>query len=184
MRKHPAPHTMNRPRSQRRGGWTLIEMMITVAVGTFVVGSLMTTGLTLTSTMAAIGNYCDLNSESRYALDVMSADLRNTAQVSSITNNSVTVSNVLTSDVISYVWDGSNTVTRTFDGSSKVMLHNCDYLNFSGFQRNPTNNFQFLSASSASQVKLVSVNWRCSRQILGAKLNTESIQTAQICIRN
>jgi hypothetical protein len=41
-----------------------------------------------------------------------------------------------------------------------------------------------LTASTPSQVKLISVSWRCSRTILGAKVNTESVQTAQICIRN
>jgi hypothetical protein len=64
------------------------------------------------------------------------------------------------------------------------MLTSCDYLSFNGYQRNPTNNFQFLTASTPEQTKLISVSWRCSRKILGAKVNTESVQTAQICIRN
>ncbi len=174
----------DRPRRSQRSGWTLVEMLITTVLGTFIVGSMMTTGLTMARSMLAIGNYCDLNRESRNTLDVMSADLRNTADVTSISSTAVCVTNDLTGDVITYAWDGSNCLTRTFDGTPRIMLHNCDYLNFNGYQRNPTNNFQFLPASTPAQVKLVSVNWHCSRQILGAKLNTESIQTAQICIRN
>lgn len=183
MRKDPSTGPYQ-PRHPRRGGYTLVEMLVALGVGVFVVGTITTTGITLVKSMAAMGNYCDLNRESRNTLDVMSADLRNTADVSSITTNSVTVTNDLTGDVICYAWDGSNCLTRTYDGSSRIMLRGCDFLNFTGYQRNPTNNFQFLPASTPAQVKLVSVNWRCSRQILGAKLNTESMQTAQICIRN
>lgn len=183
MRKDSATGP-DHPRQPRRSGYTLVEMLVALGVGVFIVGTITTTGITLVKSMVAIGNYCDLNRESRNTLDVMSADLRNTADVSAITSNSVTVTNDLTGDVISYSWDGSNDLTRTFDGTSRIMLQHCDYLNFNGYQRNPTNGFQFLPASNPSQVKLVSVNWRCSRQILGAKLNTESMQTAQICIRN
>ena len=165
-------------------GLTMIEMLVATAIGVFIGGSIITTGTTLSTTMAAIGNYCDLNSASRNTLDVMSADLRNTAVVTSVDSKQVTVSNVLTGDLISYAWNGSNSFTRSFNGTSKVMLKNCDFLSFANFSRNPTNGFQFIPATSAATTKLLSVSWRCSRKIMGAKLNTESIQTAQICIRN
>lgn len=171
-------------RKRFRRGWTLIETLVTTAIGGFVAGSVMTTGMTLSNTMVAISNYCDLDQASRETLDMMSADLRNTAVVTGFTNTAVTVSNVITGDIIAYRWDGSNLLTRAYNGTTKVMLKNCDYLAFANFQRNPTNNFQFLPASTPEQTKLVSVSWRCSRKILGAKLNTESVQTAQICIRN
>lgn len=176
-RKHAAGKTGQR-------GWSLIETLVATAIGTFVAGSIVTTGVTLSDTMVAIGNYCDLNRASRTTLDTMSADLRNTASVTQVSSSSVTVSNFLTGEVIGYTWDGSNCVTRTFNGGSQVMLKNCDYFSIANFQRNPTNNFQFVPASSAATTKLISVSWHCSRQILGAKLNTESVQTAQICIRN
>ena len=172
------------PGNSRRRAHTLIEMLVAVASGTCIMGSMMTTGITLTNTMVAIGNYCDLNRSSRHTLDVMSADLRNTAIVTAASSNQVTVSNTLTADIISYTWDGSNKVTRVFNQTPTVMLVNCDFLCFSNYQRNPTSNFEFLPASTPSNTKLISVSWRCSRKILGAKINTESVQTAKICIRN
>lgn len=174
----------SRARKSGRRGWTLVETMVSLAFGTAVMGSMLPTGVTVTNSMAAIGNYCDLNRKSCNALDMLSRDLRNTATVIGISDRQVTVSNVITSDVISYSWDGSDAVTRNFNGESRVMLTGCDYLKFSSFQRNPTNNFQFLPASSPATTKLISVSWRCSRKIIGAKINTESVQTAQICIRN
>ena len=171
-------------RPQFRRGWTLLELMIGVSLGTVVLGSMLPTGVVVSNSMVAIGNYCDLNQASCQTLDTMSRDLRNTAIVTSVNSRAVTVSNLLTSAVITYAWDGSSKFTRTVNGVSTVMLTQCDYLNFNNYQRNPTNNFQFLPASSPSDTKLISVSWRCSRKILGAKMNTESVQTAQICIRN
>lgn len=182
--------TFNRPslfahrRAQLRRGWTLVETMVAMLCGSIILGSMLVTGTTVSSTMVAIINYNDLNSSSRNTLDTMSRDLRNTATVTALTSSRVTASNTITGDIVSYVWDGTNKFTRTFNGVSQVMLTGCDALRFSGFQRNPTNNLQFVKASTTSQTKLISVSWRCSRQILGSKLNTESVQTAQICIRN
>ena len=171
-------------RSQLCCGWTLVEMMVAMVVGSAILLSILVTGSAVTNTMVAIVNYNDLNKRSRNTLDILSRDLRNTATVTSLTTSQVTVTNMITADSINYQWDGSNAFTRTFNGVSTVMLTGCDTLFFKGYQRNPTNNLQFLPASTVSQTKLISVSWRCSRQIFGAKINTESVQTAQICIRN
>ncbi|MDD5139577.1 MAG: hypothetical protein PHY43_04855 [Verrucomicrobiales bacterium] len=174
----------SRRRAQFRRGFTLVETLVATFGASAILGSILVTGSTITNTMAAIVNYNDLNKCSRNTLDIMSRDLRNTATVTSLSNNQVTVTNAITGDSISYNWDGTNNFTRTVNGSRTVMLTGCDTLTFNGYQRNPTNNFQFVPAHTASATKLISVSWRCSRQILGAKLNTESVQTAQICIRN
>jgi len=62
-----------------------------------------------------------------------------------------------------------------------VLLTGCDYFCFNVFQRNPTNQFWFPydCSTNAYMTKLVNVSWKCSRKILGAKVNTESVQTAQ-----
>ncbi|HSY18353.1 MAG TPA: hypothetical protein VK815_08470, partial [Candidatus Acidoferrales bacterium] len=161
MFNHP-PSSASGKRTSSRRGTTLIEMLVALACGAAIVGSILTTGTTLTTTMVAIGNYCDLNRASRQTLDVMSADLRNTASVTSFSSSSITVSNVLTGDMISYAWDGTNKLTRTFNQLSTVMLTHCDYLCFSNFQRNPLANFQFVTATTPADTKLVSVSWRCS----------------------
>jgi len=182
MFKHFSSPSGRRP--QWRRGWTLVELMVTTAVLSTVMGSVLVTTTSVVTTMAAVANYNELNSRSRTTLDTMSCDLRNTAVVTTLTDRQVTVTNSVTGDKISYNWDGTNFFTRTLNGYKRIMLSGCDSLTFNGFQRNPTNNFQFVPTHTASETKLISVSWRCSRQIRGAKLNTESVQTAQICIRN
>jgi hypothetical protein len=86
---------------------------------------------------------------------------------------------------LAYQYDPSaETLTQVKDGTREVLLEQCDYLTFNISQRNPSNDFKFYPASSIAQAKLVDVSWRCSRQILGQKVNTESVQTAKIVIRN
>ncbi|HLP76194.1 MAG TPA: hypothetical protein VK327_04685, partial [Candidatus Paceibacterota bacterium] len=76
------------------------------------------------------------------------------------------------------------TLSRVKNGQTTVLLRQCDYLCFGIFQRNPSNDFNFYPASSWTSAKLVNVSWRCSRQIFQKKVNTESVQTARIVIRN
>ncbi len=176
-------HSYSR-RARSCRGWTLLETLVTMIGGTAVLGSILVTGTSVCSSMVAITNYDNLDNHSRSTLDAFSRDLRNTSVVSTLSPDRISVTNSLTGDYLVYFWDGSNTLTRTFNGVSTVMLTGCYTLLFSGYQRNPTNNFQFVPATSPAETKLVSVSWRCSRTILGAKINTESVQTAQICIRN
>ena len=176
-------------RAGSRAGWSLVEMVIAVGAGTILLLAFVSAFVTLSNTMVAIRNYNDLDSSSRHTLDLMNEDLRNSATVTNWGATSVTVYNSLTGDTIKYWWDsGTTRFTRQLNGVNTVMLTNCDYLNFSYYTRVPTNdsNFDFITnyTSDPTQTKLISVSWRCSRTVLGAKLNTESVQTARICIRN
>jgi hypothetical protein len=64
------------------------------------------------------------------------------------------------------------------------LLTNCDFLSFQVYNRIPyTNSFDHFQAGVAENGKLISVTWVCSRTVVGSKLNTESVQTAQIVIR-
>lgn len=182
LKRHPS--LWNSRRLTACGGWTLLEMIVAVAAGTIILLAFFSAFVTLSNTMVAIDNYNELDQYSRQTLDQMSRDLRDTATVTSFGNTTLAVSNAITGDQIQYAWDGSNVFSRTLNGTTTVMLTNCDSLAFSGYTRIPTNNFTFLTNNGASSVKLITISWRCSRAILGIKLNTESVQTARICIRN
>lgn len=183
-------------RRPSQGGWTLLEMSVAVTIGLIILAAFVAITLSLKSSVIAISNYVDLDKASRQTLDNLSRDIRNAAQVGS-TSSAISLSltnNYSGTNIITYAWDGSSNVTRTVTSSTGVivenpvvMLKNCDYLAFSYFVRVPTNGLQFISTTnviSTNQVKLVSVSWRCSRSILGSKLNTESVQTANVVMRN
>ncbi len=180
------------PRDARRG-FTLVELLVTVGLGVAVIAVVTMTLITLSNSMFAIANYNDLDKHSAHTLDLLSRDIRNAASVGSdCTTNNLTLTNSFYNIVINYKWDGTNYLLRTSTSNGVVVvdtnLLNCDYFNFAYAQRNPTNanaaGMYFYPTTSPNQIKLVSLSWRCSRKILGVKLNTESVQTAQVTIRN
>lgn len=165
-------------------------MMVAVVAGLMILGSVVVTSISLSHSMVAIGNYFELDAYSRNTLDVMGRDIRNADALNSFASNSITMSGTNYQGVpysFEYNWDGSNmwrTYTLSTNSTTFLMLSNCSYLCFSNFTRVPQSNFTFYAVSGTNRTKLISVSWRCSRSILGAKLNTESVQTAKIVIRN
>lgn len=175
------------------GGFTLTEMLAAVFCGSIILTGLLSTTLYVSRSFRAIGNYVDLDAASRHALDVMSHDIRGAASYSMTTyeTNRIVLTNPDGSS-FAYFWDpDAETLTRYYTNATKTvktattMLTGCDVLTFNIYQRNPTNDFQFVSTTDyPALTKLIDVSWRCSREIYGVKMNTESVQTARIVIRN
>lgn len=182
-------------RRRRTEGLSLLELLVAAAAGLIILGAFVAITININTMIRSAGNYGDLDEYSRNTLDMLSRDVRNASAVGvSSTSYELVLTNMFSgTNVITYTWDGSNLLTRTYapgdlqTNYSQVMLTNCDYLGFDYFIRVPTNDLQFIditNAFSTNEIKLVSVSWRCSRSVLGIKLNTESIQTAQVVLRN
>jgi len=86
---------------------------------------------------------------------------------------------------LSYAYDATaRTLTRAKSGVSRILLKQCDRLNFSIGQRNAVGgSYDVYPAATPATCKVVNVSWICSRTIFGIKNNTESVQTARIVIR-
>ena len=180
----------SKTRSQATGsdtGWTLVEMLVATGISSLVLGALMILSMFTARSFAALGNYSDLDRASRNALDTLTSEIRGARSVGSWSTNQLVLTNAVDGTVFSYTYNPTNsTLTRQWGADSNVLLTGCDYFYFHIWLRNPTNGFAF-PYSATNQVylaKLVDVSWKCSRQILGNKVNTESVQTASIVIRN
>lgn len=167
-----------------QGGMTLIEILVTLMISVTlftVVGMLSLSGA---RGILALTNYTEMDRRSKYALDIMSKDIRQAVFMTSFSSTSIAMTNK-NNTAYSYTYNPTaKTLTRTWAGVSKVLLSECDSLTFNIYQKTPSAGFNFTLASSLIEAKLVDVNWKCSRQILGQKVNTESIQTAKIVMRN
>ncbi len=190
--------------SERGRGFTLTEMMVAMAASTIIFGAIATFFMYGNQSFVAIGNYMDLNRRSCAALDKMTRDIRQCVALVVYSTNQLVFRTTDTNAVgaqktnfIMYVWDpNTRNVTRYRYGPSvpdrvEVLLTECDYLRFLIYQRNPIpGRFDFYPATNLAGIyqadlcKLVDVSWRCSRTIKGTKLQTESVQTAKICMRN
>lgn len=133
----------------------------------------------------ALGNYNDLDRYSRNALDVLSREIRQTQGVVMFQTNQLRFRDWDGQTNLTYIWNASSGIlTRQKGNAVSILLTNCDDLCFGIYQRNPSNSFNFYPTNNVTDAKLVDVRWVCSRKILGAKLNTESVQNAKIVIRN
>ena len=182
-----------RPRA-RCSGMTMIEMMFAVVIGTIIVGVTLSVLVNFAQTTAALGNYGDLNRQSRGALDIMTREIRQSQQVISFVTytNAQTIifTNSNTGTIFSYVYTNSSglngILTRNSGGQSTLLLSNIVSLNFDFSQRDPSTNFTFYTAgTNLANVKLIDVSWDCLRHVGGMRaVNSESVQTAKIVIRN
>ena len=106
---------------------------------------------------------------------------------SSSTLNSLTILNGANQNVTYSFNAGTKQMTRSVGGASQMILTNCDLLNFSLFQRNPSNgNYGVFPAAVGNwtqDVKVVQLTWKTSRHVPSGPVNSENIQTARIVIR-
>jgi len=177
---------------------TLVEVMVSVAVGSIILalgGSLWLFG---SRSFAAMGNYADLDAKSRKALDLMSRDIRQATRVTGFQNSGttkwLTVTNATQGTAITYTWNAAprTLVCEKTSEPAQVYLTECDRWDFDLFQRAPQKggSYVFFPATNTagaydlSICKLINMTWKCSRTILGSKVNTESVQTAQVVLRN
>ena len=177
---------------QSRRAFTIAEMWLAMAVSSIILVALLGFGSYAGKSFAALTNYVDLEQKSQIALDTMTREIRQTEcllNFGTMTLNGQLITNSLTfrdSDglELNYNYTANGVLTRTKNDRSTMLLTNCDFLTFQVYNRIPyTNSFDHFQAGVAENGKLISVTWVCSRTVVGSKLNTESVQTAQIVIR-
>ena len=202
-------------RRQAVGGMTLVEVMVSVALGALVLAMGSSLWLFGSRSFVAMSNYSDLGVKSRQALDLMSREIRQATRVTGFDNTGtakwLAVTNNALGTTVVYSWNAASRrllrqEIRTYTASSGpsamaassterpslVFLTECDRWDFELYQRAPQKDGTYLffpatnsaGAYDLSICKLVNMTWKCSRTILGSKVNTESVQTAQVVLRN
>lgn len=183
-------------------GFTLVELMIAIAVGAVVIATIVMLSIISAQNFVATANYVQMNDQSRLALDLISREIRNATAVTAFSTNSpqflrLTNANMGVGSTIAY--DSTN-LTLTVVGpvgqsSSRTLLTGCNSFGFQLFNRYPLTNslsgISFYASTNAvtGQVdakfcKVVNMSWKCSRHIVGSKFSTEIVQTAQVVLRN
>ncbi len=194
---------------KRVSGMTLAEVMVSVALGSMLLATASSVWVFGSRSFAAMGNYTDLDAKSRSALDLMSREIRQATRVTGFQNSGTAkwlqVTNAAQGTTVTYTWNassrrlvrhrtGTSTGPSAMVGNSEgqVYLTECDRWDFDLFQRAPQKggSYVFFPATNSagaydlSICKLINMTWKCSRTILGSKVNTESVQTAQVVLRN
>jgi Tfp pilus assembly protein PilW len=174
---------------------TVVEMMVASTLGVIVLLVVYVLTVFGFRSFAALGNYAELDGNSRAALDRMGREIRQATHVTSAQTNGIvkwlTVVNRDLSPAVTntFTWY-SNTALLMWDrweGSTHTVRTNltgCDQWDFKMYIRAPNSNGAFVPTGNIDSCKLINMSWRCSRKILGKKLNTETVLTAEVVLRN
>jgi prepilin-type N-terminal cleavage/methylation domain-containing protein len=182
------------PPAGRNAGFTLVEVLVAAGLGSLVMAVVAALSIYSARTFSAMSNYVDLDMHSRNALDVIAREVRlSTAVVDCNTNSSsanyVTLTNSDAATLVKITWKpDAATLTLAKTGQpTQTLLVGCDRWKVWLYNRAPalsSTNISFNAATNLASCKLINMSWKCSRTIMGSKLNTESVQTAQIVLRN
>jgi len=181
---------------RKTSGMTLFEMMIAIGIGSIVLTMVSLLYLFGLRSFAAMGNYAELDGKSRHSLDVMSREMRKACEVIAAQNSGTTrfLTLLTTNDPPStsvtnkYTWDSSSKtlVWEHWEAgtiTTQTNLTGCSSWTFSMYSRAPDTNGEFVVTSDKTLCKLINLNWKCSRTVIG-QINSEAVLTAQIVLRN
>src|SRR6478736_1076754 len=103
-----------KPFTKRFAAWTLVELMVGVAVFSIAGLALSTIFVFSIRSFAALTNYAMLDKENRLAMDKLTREIREAKAVVNYTTNGASSLSILNGD--------NQTVTYTFDPTSKQMV--------------------------------------------------------------
>jgi hypothetical protein len=181
---------------KRRRAFTIVEYMIASSIGLMVITVALVLWAYASKNTASLLGYMELSTSSKYALDVMSQQIRNAKYVSSCSSNKLVLvvpgGTVTAPRTVTYTYDKSNQVLRqtyfitSNKGETKTLLTSCTNFSFSVFQRTPLSNSFALSTNAwnTNTAKVVQMQWVCHRQITGDKSSLENQVSAKVVIRN
>ena len=115
---------MNIPHSKRKQGFTLVEMMVALAVGTVIMVLVLYSFSSLSASMKATEYYRDMHRDVRHAMDIMRRDITGGTGVSQCTASSrltftTTAASAGTGSVtVVYNLADNNELSRTVSGSN------------------------------------------------------------------
>lgn len=170
--------------------WTLLEMMISVAVAAVILAAIASTYIFASRTLDATANYAELDRQSRNALDQITSALRQAGAITNMTSTTIW----MTSDTnagspypMMLNWhSNTSTLEYTVNNVTNVLLKGCAFAKFSYFKRNPSNDttMLFFTSNIPSETKVVVMDWICKKTNSLTLTDSESVQTAKVVLRN
>ena len=186
----------------RRSGFTLVEIMVSVAILSMVMASLTGTFLVFLKGSASVGFYSQMSSESRKGLELFARDVRGADGITVATPQTedgfvisrrgiiLTYPSYVGSKTVRYSYDGTNdelTRSLTVDGvtTSEVLFSGLENFKLTFFQT-PGANFSAISGPAASVdtwTKSIQMDAELVRYVAQLE-NTDYIISARFMLRN
>jgi prepilin-type N-terminal cleavage/methylation domain-containing protein len=179
--------------NKSRRAFTMVEMMVAMAIFTVVGLAMMSLWMFSSRSLASLANYASLDMANRQAMDQLTAEIRQAKQITDYGTNANSSSITLLNgdgETIQFLFNKSNQslVRNDFTtGDHKVLLNNCSLLAFDLRQRNPMNgNFDIYPVATNNwqmTVKVLQLTWKTTTRLPTGVASSENVQTARIVIR-
>jgi prepilin-type N-terminal cleavage/methylation domain-containing protein len=176
------------PRWRETAGFTLTEMLVSVAIGGVILAALLTSFIMCQRSLLAISNYWQIHADGRVAIDRFAADMRQVSAVTSFNSNSTLVVVIPTNFTSNGTIQGSKTVTYSYGGGAlkrtdsttgltTVLATNIYSLGFRLYDK-VTSNTTVLSTAKGVQMELF------LRLYTAGQAQTEDYLSARLVLRN
>lgn len=184
--------------SRRRisSGMTLVEIIVSFAAGFLLLAVMAVLYVFGMRTFGAMNNYSEMDAKSRIALDYMIREIRQASLVIGKQTSGSTLwlkvanTNSAVLSTNTFTWDSSS-LTLNWDKTAlgiaqptKTLLSGCTGWSFTLYSRAPDSTGAFPTTSDITRTKLINMTWTCVRSNLVANINSESIVTAEVVLRN
>jgi len=173
-------------RAKRSGGMTLPEVMVGISVGIMLLLGIEVIFVNSAFSFADMSNYMIMDRTSRSALDQMTRDIRNSADLTSFATNQLVFAYSGTTNLV-YNYDSSTgklTSWKTGDSKTNSLLTGVTNLVFTMYDNVPLSGGTNATTSVLSKGKGIGVSWKCVQTSSRWRRTTEDMQEAIIVIRN
>lgn len=171
----------------RRSGFTLVEVMVSAALSSFILAGVLSTFLFLGRSGANLNNYNDMESQARKALELFAEDTRQASAVAWTSDTSLTL--VVNAVSITYAYDsGAARFTRAVGGNTTTLLSGITTFNFLAYTitGSPITDFSTAVARTTANntTKQVQISLSAARTSATVTTATNIVLSARYVLRN
>jgi len=168
----------------RCSGMSAVETMIAVGISVVLLTQVCALWYYSSRSFAAQAAYTALDQDSQRALDRISKDVRQAADLKVFSAQAITLED-FDHQNLEFRLSGRN-LLRIKGTSTSTLLNNVDSLAFSMYQRTPKpGEWDQFTTTNIATCKLLEIRWKCSRKLHPlAPQTTEYMQSAKIVIRS
>lgn len=172
---------MNRTVTPRRRGFTLAEALITMTVSGLLLAGSLSAYMFLTKNTYGIGNYVDMNRQSRVGLELFGREVRQASAISNLsgTGFTITIPEGETSSLnITYSYDASKRALVREEGNSRrELLRDVQRLEFRYY------NLLSNETTSGVEAKTLQLDAMMERKLIAVS-NTNYVISARYMMRS
>lgn len=171
----------------RRGGFTLVEVMVSAALSSFILAGVLSTFLFLGRSGANLNNYNDMESQARKALELFAEDTRQASAVAWTSSNSLTL--VVNAVNITYAYDsGAARFTRLVGGNTTTLLSGITTFSFLAYTITGASITDFSTAAARTTAnnttKQIQISLSAARTSATVTTATNIVLSARYVLRN